>query len=117
MRVGSALGYVPLAAAPIYSATKAAVHSFTISPRRHLKNSAVRVIEIISPVVKTDLHRGQARKPPGALSLDAFIHHRLVIFDINDIDLTCNLEVPTGLLGNFDPQVFLDLNLVFPVLY
>jgi uncharacterized oxidoreductase len=73
VNVGSGLGYVPLVAAPVYSATKAAVHSFTISLRRQLAGSSVQVIELIPPVVETDLHRGQTRKPPRAMKLDAFV--------------------------------------------
>jgi uncharacterized oxidoreductase len=73
IHVGSGLGYVPLAAAPVYSATKAALHSFTISLRHQLRGTGVRVIELIPPVVETDLHRGQARRPPRAMPLDAFV--------------------------------------------
>jgi uncharacterized oxidoreductase len=91
VHIGSALGYVPLAAAPIYSATKAAVHSFTISLRQQLKDSTVRVVEIIPPVVETDLHRGQARQPPGALSLDAFVKSAIAGLDAGQD------EIPVGL--------------------
>ena len=73
IHIGSGLAYVPLAAAPIYSATKAAVHSFTISLRRQLRETGITVIEIIPPVVRTELHAGQARQPPGAIPLDAFV--------------------------------------------
>lgn len=73
VHVGSGLGFVPLAAAPVYSATKAAVHSFTLSLRHQLRGTRVRVIELIPPVVETDLHRGQPRKPPRAMSLEAFV--------------------------------------------
>jgi len=60
--LGSGLGYVPLVSAPVYSATKAAVHSFTISLRRQLTGSSVQIVEIIPPVVETDHQRGQIRK-------------------------------------------------------
>lgn len=73
INVGSGLGYVPLAAAPVYSATKAAVHSFTISLRHQLRGTGVRVIELIPPVVETELHRDQPSRPPHAMSLDAFV--------------------------------------------
>ena len=71
--IGSGLAFVPLAAAPVYSATKAAVHSFTVSLRHQLRGTNVRVIELIPPVVETDLHRGQTRRPPSAMPLDAFV--------------------------------------------
>lgn len=91
VNVGSGLGYVPLAAAPVYSATKAAVHSFTISLRRQLRDSSVQVVEIIPPVVETELHRGQARKPSRAMKLDAFVAAAMAGLDAGKD------EIPVGL--------------------
>jgi uncharacterized oxidoreductase len=44
-----------LAIAPIYSATKAALHSFTLSLRQQLIDTPIAVLEIIPPAVNTDL--------------------------------------------------------------
>ncbi|HVO64323.1 MAG TPA: SDR family NAD(P)-dependent oxidoreductase [Terriglobales bacterium] len=55
INVSSALAFVPLPAAPIYSATKAAIHSYTQSLRFQLEESGVEVIELMPPGVKTDL--------------------------------------------------------------
>ena len=55
VNVTSALAFVPLAIAPIYSATKAALHSFTLSLRQQLIDSPISVLEIIPPAVNTDL--------------------------------------------------------------
>jgi uncharacterized oxidoreductase len=54
VNVSSGLAFVPGAFAPVYSATKAALHSFTLSLRHHLTNTAVRVIEIVPPAMNTD---------------------------------------------------------------
>src|SRR5207253_8644745 len=45
----------PLPATPIYSATKAAIHSYTQSLRFQLEESGVEVIELMPPGVKTAL--------------------------------------------------------------
>ena len=55
INVTSALAFVPLSIAPIYSATKAALHSFTLSLRQQLVDSPISVLEIIPPAVNTDL--------------------------------------------------------------
>ena len=55
INTSSALAFVPLPSAPIYSATKAAIHSYTQSLRFQLEESGVEVIELMPPVVKTDL--------------------------------------------------------------
>ena len=56
--VSSALGFVPIAFMPIYCATKAAVHSFSISLRHQLAPAGIKVFEVIPPTVDTDLDRG-----------------------------------------------------------
>ncbi|HZW80000.1 MAG TPA: SDR family NAD(P)-dependent oxidoreductase [Candidatus Deferrimicrobiaceae bacterium] len=55
INVSSALAFVPLPSAPIYCATKSAVHAYTQSLRFQLEESGVEVIEIMPPTVKTDL--------------------------------------------------------------
>lgn len=57
INVSSGLAFVPMAAAPIYCATKAAVHSFTMSLRQQLSKTNVEVIEVAPPAVNTDLCR------------------------------------------------------------
>jgi len=75
LNVSSGLAFVPLAVFPIYCATKAAVHSFSLSLRRQLRDSNIKVIELIPPYVATELGGG-AQAPAGALRqmpLDTFI--------------------------------------------
>jgi uncharacterized oxidoreductase len=53
--VTSGLSFAPLANVPVYSATKAALHSFTLSLRHQLSTTPIEVIELIPPAVNTDL--------------------------------------------------------------
>ena len=55
INVSSALAFVPVPAMPIYSATKAAVHSYTQSLRFQLEDSGVEVIELMPPAVQTNM--------------------------------------------------------------
>ncbi|GAB3165773.1 SDR family oxidoreductase [Telluribacter humicola] len=57
LNVTSGLAFIPLKIVPVYCATKAALHSFSISLRSQLAKTNVRVFEIAPPIVKTDLHR------------------------------------------------------------
>ena len=58
--VSSGLAFVPLAATPTYSATKAAIHGWSLAMRAQLAGSSVEVIEIVPPGVQTDLMPGHA---------------------------------------------------------
>jgi uncharacterized oxidoreductase len=62
INVTSGLAFAPIARMPIYCATKAALHSVTMSMRHQLRHTSVRVVEVIPPIVATEL--GVAHRPP-----------------------------------------------------
>ncbi len=55
VNVSSGLGFVPIASMPVYCASKAGLHTFSVSLRYQLKNTPVKVFEIIPPAVDTEL--------------------------------------------------------------
>jgi uncharacterized oxidoreductase len=57
INVGSGLGFMPMLNTPIYSATKAAIHTYTLVLRQQLKDTSVKVVEIIPPMVDTGLNK------------------------------------------------------------
>ena len=67
----SVLAFVPLALTAVYSATKAAMHSYTMSLRYKLKGTPVKVLEIAPPWVQTDLLG--SNNEPRAMPLAEFI--------------------------------------------
>ena len=79
VNVTSGLAFVPLVATPTYSATKAALHSYTVSLREALRGK-VEVIELAPPAVQTDLTPGQ-REAPGYMPLDAFADEVMALLE------------------------------------
>ena len=59
INISSGLAFAPLAFIPVYCATKAAIHSLTLSLRHQLKNTSVKVFEVIPPSVDTELGHHQ----------------------------------------------------------
>ncbi len=78
VNVSSGLAFVPLVGAAVYSATKAAIHSWTDSQRFALKGT-VEVIELAPPAVQTELTPGQSTRE-GYMPLDAFIDEVMRLF-------------------------------------
>ena len=76
MNVSSGLAFVPIAAMPVYCATKAALHSFTVSLRYQLRDTSIKVFELVPPAVDTELGKGTAEEvepeyrglPPGEVA-------------------------------------------------
>jgi len=64
INVSSGLAFYPMAPLPVYCATKAAVHSFSLTLRQQLEGTPVKVFELIPPMVDTNLDKG-ARKARG----------------------------------------------------
>jgi uncharacterized oxidoreductase len=62
VNVSSGLAFVPLAFMPVYCATKAAVHSFTVSLRHQLKDTSIKVFEVVPPMVDTELGKGSVEE-------------------------------------------------------
>jgi uncharacterized oxidoreductase len=77
INVSSGLAFVPMARYPVYCATKAFVHSFTMSLRSQLAATSVKVLELAPPWVKTDLDAAHtapaAHEGMSPMPLDAFI--------------------------------------------
>jgi uncharacterized oxidoreductase len=81
----SALAFVPLALAAVYSSTKAALHSYVLSQRYKLKSTSVSVLEIAPPWVQTDLLN--SKEEPRAMPLKDFIEEtmKLLATDAKEI--------------------------------
>jgi uncharacterized oxidoreductase len=71
VNVSSGLAFLPLALTPTYCATKAAIHSYSLSLRYQLRSTTTEVLEIIPPYVATNLMDGASN--PRAMPLGQFI--------------------------------------------
>lgn len=78
VNVTSGLAFVPLPKAPTYSATKAALHSYTQALRVQLEGK-VEVIELAPPAVRTELTPGQSTRE-AYMPLDAFADEVMALF-------------------------------------
>lgn len=61
INVSSALALHPKKSAPVYCATKAALHNLSRSLRYQLKKSSVKVFEIMPPLVDTPMTEGRGK--------------------------------------------------------
>ncbi|HTD04851.1 SDR family oxidoreductase [Undibacterium sp.] len=85
INVSSVLGFVPMAVSAVYSSTKAALHSYTMSLRWKLKDTSVRVLELSPPWVQTDLLN--SKEEPRAMPLAEFISETIAVLgtDTNEV--------------------------------
>lgn len=92
MNVSSVLAFVPLAVTAVYSATKAAMHSYSMSQRFMLRNTSVRVLEIAPPWVQTDLLG--SNDEPRAMPLAEFIEETLAVLATDADEILVERAVP-----------------------
>src|ERR1700677_3034966 len=96
----SVLGFTPLAIAAVYSSTKAAIHSYTLSLRYKLKGTSVKVIEVPPPWVQTDLLK--SNNEPRAMPLKDFITQTMAILG-TDVEEAL-VEIARPLRNNVGPN-------------
>ena len=93
INISSGLAFVPIAFMPVYCATKAAIHSYTLSLRHQLKNTSVKVFEIAPPSVDTELghdRRTDKTQTHGGIPVQEFLEEAIEAIQ-NDL-----FEAPIG---------------------
>lgn len=87
INISSGLAFAPLAIMPVYCATKAALHSVSLSLRHQLKDTHVKVYEIAPPSVDTELGSSDVEDPsqsyPG-ISVEEFMASAIDVLQ-NDV--------------------------------
>ncbi|MGA9060633.1 MAG: SDR family oxidoreductase [Terracidiphilus sp.] len=112
INVSSGLAFLPLAHTPTYCATKAAIHSYTLSLRCQLRSTNIEVLELIPPYVATHLMDGADN--PRAMPLGKFIAELMEILKTQPTPPEICVENVKTLrfaaeTGNFD-TIFARLN-------
>jgi uncharacterized oxidoreductase len=115
VNVTSGGAYIPQVFAPVYSACKAALHSYTITLRHALSNTSCSVIELIPPAVQTSLAGpGMTHGAP----LDAFCNHvfnELIQDDKKSIGLGPTENLTQQISGQPLESLFLSSAARFPI--
>jgi len=108
MNVSSGLAFTPLALTPTYSATKAAIHSWSQSLRYQLKGSNVEVLELAPPYVQTELLGPHQKSDPRAMPLDAFIDETMQILEAQPQakEILVKNVHPLRFAGDFNAEKF-----------
>jgi uncharacterized oxidoreductase len=92
LNVSSVLGFVPMAFAALYSATKAGIHAYSMSLRYMLKGTSVEVQEIAPPWVQTDLLN--SNEEPRAMPLKPFIEQTIEALRTSDREVLVEIAKP-----------------------
>jgi short-subunit dehydrogenase involved in D-alanine esterification of teichoic acids len=87
INISSLLSVIPKKSAPVYCATKAAMHAFSQSLRYQLEKKRIKVFEVITPLVDTNMTKNQKtvgkRIPPDELVQEIFDGLERDLFEIH----------------------------------
>jgi uncharacterized oxidoreductase len=102
----SVLGFVPLALTAVYSATKAAIHSYALSQRFLLKDAHVQILEIAPPWVRTDLMN--SREADQAMPLNSFIEQTMAALETGSHEVLVEIARPLREAAGPNENAFVD---------
>ena len=109
VNVSSGLAFVPLTAAPIYCATKAAIHSWTRSIRWQLKDTGIKVFELMAPLVDTEMVQELKEFPK--MQVDVLANKFMMGFLNDKFEITPGQASQLKMLSRWTPGfIFKQLN-------
>jgi len=110
VNVSSGLAFVPFPVSPVYSATKAGLHSYTQCLRVQLEGSGVTVIELAPPGVETPLFRGEfARETQGQkpMAVDVLAARAIAGIEAGKLEIRPGLSNVLKVMSRLAPQFML----------
>jgi uncharacterized oxidoreductase len=111
VNVSSGLAFIPLTISPVYSATKAAIHSYTQSLRVQLEGTGITVVELAPPGVETPLFRGEfAEETKGQKGMDVTVLAKKAIAGIEagKLEIRPGLSNVLKIMSRVAPQFMLN---------
>jgi uncharacterized oxidoreductase len=107
VNVSSGLAFVPLPIAPVYSATKAALHSYTQSLRVQVAGSGITVIELAPPGVETPLFRGEfaeEMKDQKGMDVKVLVQQAIAGIESGKVEIRPGLANVLKMMSRIAPQ-------------
>lgn len=108
--VSSGLAFVPLPISPVYCATKAALHSYTISLREQLRNTNIKVFELAPPATETELladFNKEDMKGISSMSVQDMVANFLQGFSKNRLEICPGQASQLKFMSRFFPKFIL----------
>lgn len=116
VNVTSGGAYIPQVFAPVYSACKAALHSYTMTLRHSLAGTPCRVVELIPPAVQTGLAGGNTNH---RMSLEVFadaVFEKMITDNVTEVGYGMTENISVKISGRAEKEVFTDFSQRFPVM-
>lgn len=110
VNVSSGLAFVPFPVAPVYCATKAALHSFTQSLRVQMEGTGVTVVELAPPAVETPLLRGgfeEETKSLKAMDVKVLAERAIAGIEAGKLEIRPGLSNMLKAMSRIAPQFML----------
>jgi uncharacterized oxidoreductase len=111
INVSSDVAFIPLPISPVYSATKAAIHSFTLSLRMQLAGSCVTVVELAPPGTETPLFRGEFKdelKGQKGMEVQVLVRRTIAGIEAGKLEIRPGLANVLKAMSQIAPQFMLN---------
>lgn len=105
--VTSGLAFVPLPISPVYCASKAALHSYTLSLREQLRNTNVKAFELAPPATETELLAGfneEDMKGIATMSVEDMVHFFVKQFEKDTYEICPGQAKQLRFMSRFFPS-------------